>query len=90
MLTELPDLAGLAAAPPARRLPASALLRIPSTPREVEVLRLVSHGLSNDDIATALVVSTHTVHRHVANILTKLDEPTRASAVSHALNDGMI
>lgn len=89
LLTELPDLAGLAHA---RRL-ASSLHRSsshPLTPREVEVLRLVSHGLSNDDIATALVVSTHTVHRHVANILTKLDEPTRASAVSHAMNDGMI
>jgi len=89
LLTELPDEAGLAHA---RRLASSLNRRSshPLTPREVEVLRLVSHGLSNDDIAAALVVSTHTVHRHVANILTKLDEPTRASAVSHALTDGMI
>ncbi len=47
-------------------------------------------SLSNDDIAARLVVSPHTVHRHMANILTKLDEPTRASAVSHAMTDGMI
>ena len=89
LLTESPDAAALAHA---RRLASSVHERSSHalTPREVEVLRLVSHGLSNDDIAIALVVSTHTVHRHVANILTKLDEPTRASAVSHALTGGMI
>lgn len=89
LLTALPDAAGLAQV---RRLTGSLDGRPahPLTPREVEVLRLVSQGLGNDDIAAALVVSPHTVHRHVANILTKLDEPTRASAVSHALHDGMI
>jgi DNA-binding NarL/FixJ family response regulator len=60
------------------------------TPREQEVLRLISRGMSNDEIATALTLSGHTVHRHVANILTKLDEPTRASAVTHALTAGLI
>jgi DNA-binding NarL/FixJ family response regulator len=62
----------------------------PLTPREQEVLRLVSRGMSNDEIATALTLSTHTVHRHVANILAKLNEPTRASAVSHALSRSLI
>lgn len=60
------------------------------TPREQQVLRLISHGMTNEDIAGALTVSRHTVHRHVANILTKLDEPTRASAVTQALTTGLI
>ena len=89
MLTALADTARLARA---RELatavdgPARALL----TPRETEVLALVSRGMSNDQIATALTLSGHTVHRHVANILTKLDEPTRAAAVTHALRTGLI
>jgi DNA-binding CsgD family transcriptional regulator len=89
VLSELPDAVGLANA---RRLTSSLNERPPQllTSREVEVLQLVARGLSNDDIAAALMVSTHTVHRHVANILTKLDEPTRASAVSHALTSRMI
>src|SRR5262249_14459921 len=44
----------------------------PLTPRETEVLRLVASGLSNREIAYSLVLSEHTVHRHVANILRKL------------------
>ena len=40
--------------------------------REVEVLRLVAAGHSDDEIAGRLVLSPHTVHRHVANIRTKL------------------
>jgi DNA-binding NarL/FixJ family response regulator len=89
VLADLPDAVGLAHA---RRLTSFLDNRSPQhlTSREVEVLRLISRGLSNDDIATALVLSKHTVHRHVANILTKLDEPTRASAVSHALTHQMI
>lgn len=89
LLSMLPDAVGLARA---RQLDASLNSRQMHTltAREVEVLRLVSHGLSNEDIATELVISRHTVHRHIANILTKLDEPTRASAVSHALTTGMI
>lgn len=89
VLTELADSRGLARA---RELaaaidgPARALL----TPRETEVLTLVSRGMSNEQIATALTLSGHTVHRHVANILAKLDEPTRAAAVTHALRTGLI
>ena len=48
--------------------PASAL-----TARELEVLRLISSGLSNQAIAGRLSISEHTVHRHVANTLAKLD-----------------
>jgi DNA-binding NarL/FixJ family response regulator len=62
----------------------------PLTPREVEVLHLVSQGMSNRDIAKELVVSEHTVHRHVSSILTKLDEPSRSAAVAHAIGMGLI
>lgn len=48
--------------------------------REREVLTLVADGLSNAAIATRLHLSDHTVKRHVANILLKLDLPTRAAA----------
>lgn len=60
------------------------------TGRELEVLALVAAGRSNREIATELVVSPHTVHRHVANILRKLGEPTRAAAAARAARDGLI
>ena len=41
-------------------------------------------------IAEQLVVSEHTVHRHVANILRKLGEPTRAAAAARATRDGLV
>lgn len=53
----------------------------PLSPREREVLRLISQGMSNPEIATSLVLSEHTVHRHVANILTKLDQTSRTGVV---------
>jgi DNA-binding CsgD family transcriptional regulator len=62
----------------------------PLTRRELEVLRLVAAGLSEDAIAERLVISPHTVHRHVANIRTKLREPSRAAAVAHATRKGLI
>ena len=46
------------------------------TPRELDVLKLVAQGLSNPDIARRLVLSEHTVHRHLANILRKLNLPS--------------
>jgi LuxR family transcriptional regulator, maltose regulon positive regulatory protein len=52
------------------------------TARELEVLRLVARGLSDREISAALGLSEHTAHRHVANILTKLDVPSRAAAVA--------
>ncbi len=60
------------------------------TARETEVMRLVAEGRSNAQIAAALVVSEHTVHRHVANILTKLDQPTRAAATAFAVSRGLL
>ena len=60
------------------------------TPREVEVLRLVSTGLSNHAIAEQLCISEHTVHRHIANLLAKFDVPSRSAAVAHAARLGLI
>jgi ATP/maltotriose-dependent transcriptional regulator MalT len=50
----------------------------------MEVLRLVADGMSNQDISTTLVLSGHTVHRHVANVLGKLGVSSRAAAVAEA------
>lgn len=60
------------------------------TDRELEVLRLVAVGQTNQQIAEELVVSPHTVHRHVANILAKLDQPSRAGAASYAAVNGLL
>ena len=60
------------------------------TAREVEVLRLISSGLSNQAIAERLCISEHTVHRHVANTLSKLDVPSRSAAVAHAAKLGLL
>jgi DNA-binding CsgD family transcriptional regulator/tetratricopeptide (TPR) repeat protein len=62
----------------------------PLTKRELEVLRLVADGLSEEAIAKRLVISPHTVHRHVANVRTKLRQPSRAAAVAHAAREGLI
>jgi ATP/maltotriose-dependent transcriptional regulator MalT len=62
----------------------------PLTNRELEVIALVTAGRSNREIASQLVVSEHTVHRHVANILRKLGEPTRAAAAARATRDGLV
>jgi len=60
------------------------------TAREVEVLRLVAAGLNNQDIAERLFLSDHTVHRHVANILSKLSVSSRAAAVAQAARRGLL
>ena len=61
----------------------------PLTRRETEVLRLVAVGLSNREIASSLVLSEHTVHRHVANILRKLTQSSRAAAATQAARAGL-
>ena len=60
------------------------------TPREVEILRLISTGLNNQAIAERLFISEHTVHRHVANTLTKLNASSRAAAVAQAGRLGLL
>ena len=62
----------------------------PLTAREVEILRLVAAGLSDREIAARLVLSEHTIHRHVANIRSKLRQPSRAAAAAHAARNGLL
>lgn len=59
--------------------------RVPGlTARESEVIDLVAQGLTNRQIAERLIISEHTVHRHVTNLLGKLAVGTRAAAVARA------
>ncbi len=60
------------------------------TPREREVLGLLAEGLTNRQIAERLVVSEHTVHRHVTNILRKLELPSRTAAAALAVRTGLL
>jgi len=73
-------------AAPARSGPGAARL----TEREREVLRLVARGQTDAEIAAELVLSTHTVHRHIANIRTKLGVPSRTAAAAWALRNELI
>jgi NarL family two-component system response regulator LiaR len=61
----------------------------PLTAREVEVLKWVAQGLSNQEIADKLVISERTVRTHVSNILSKLYLANRTQAALHALREGI-
>jgi DNA-binding CsgD family transcriptional regulator len=58
--------------------------------REIQVLRLVAAGKSNREIATELVISEHTVARHVQNIYTKLHVSSRAAATAFAFEHDLV
>lgn len=60
------------------------------TPRELQVLQLVSQGLRNREIATALGISEETAQVHVKNILAKLQVNDRTAATAVALRRGII
>ncbi len=60
------------------------------TPRELEILRLVAEGLTDTEIAARLFLSPHTIHRHLANVRTKLGQPSRAAAVAEATRLGVL
>ena len=56
---------------------------------EIEVLKEIAHGLSNDGIAERLFISTATVRTHISNILSKLDVSSRTQAALWALRHGI-
>jgi DNA-binding NarL/FixJ family response regulator len=58
--------------------------------RQVEVLCLVAQGLNDKEIAARLVLSKHTVHRHVSSTLAKLGLPSRAAALAYAARHGLL
>jgi two-component system response regulator NreC len=60
------------------------------TPREQEVLELLTEGLSNEEIADRLVISRHTVARHRENLMRKLDLHSRSELVKYAIRKGLI
>ena len=88
------EFARLGAAPDAAQVAASigGPKELPAglTAREVEVLRLVAAGRSNRQIAEALVISEHTVARHLQNMFTKLDVSSRAAATAFAFEHGLV
>ena len=51
---------------------------------------LIAGGSTNRQIAERLVVSEHTIHRHVTNLLRKLDLPSRTAAAAHAVRSGLL
>jgi non-specific serine/threonine protein kinase len=61
----------------------------PLSPREVDVLRLIATGQSNQQIAATLFISQHTVANHVASILNKLGVDSRAAAAAWAARQGI-
>ena len=79
------------ALPAAASVPAAAgELPEPLTPREREVLQMISAGLGNKEIAARLSISEHTVKFHVASILGKLGASTRTEAVSIGIRHGLV
>jgi len=64
-------------------------LDVPLTPRETQVLRLVSMGLSNQEIADSLEISIETVKEHVQNLLRKLSLGDRTQAAVWAIRHGI-
>jgi DNA-binding NarL/FixJ family response regulator len=80
-----PELDQVAARRSGGRPPAGGL-----TGRELEVLRLVARGRSNRAIADELVISEHTVARHVQNIFAKLDVGSRTAAAAFAFEHDLV
>ena len=85
----------LAAAPEVARVEALSRRAVPAaagglTARELQVLRLVAAGKSNRAIAAELVISEHTVARHVQNIFAKLDVSSRSAATAFAFEHGLL
>ena len=60
------------------------------TPRELEVLQLLRHGMSNARIGEELGITPRTAKAHVASILLKLGAKDRAEAVAHGFEQGLL
>ena len=60
------------------------------TKRELEVLRLVAAGHTNNQIASELGISCHTVRRHLQNVFARLGVPSRAAAAAFAVQHSLI
>jgi DNA-binding NarL/FixJ family response regulator len=71
------------------RLPGGAPVAARLTERELDILRLVVEGLTSRQIAARLVVSPRTVENHVHHLLTKLEQPNRATLVRFAIEQGL-
>ena len=69
---------------------AAALQLAELTAREVDVLRLIGRGATNQEIAEQLVISEATVKTHIGHILTKLDLRDRAAAIVFAFDHGLV
>jgi NarL family two-component system response regulator LiaR len=72
-----------------RQPPKLPLTEEPLTQRELDILKLVAQGLTNQEIADELVVSERTVRAHVSNILAKLHLANRTQAALYALRKGI-
>jgi DNA-binding CsgD family transcriptional regulator len=79
------DLAHLDSAEPARPEATAGL-----TAREIEIVRLVATGLTNQEIADELVISSKTVARHLHNVFTKLGLPNRSAATAWAYEHDLV
>ena len=75
--------------PPPGAAPNAALEQLELTPREIEVLALLAHGLTNREIGVELFISVKTASVHVSRILTKLSVPNRAAAAAAAHHLGL-
>jgi DNA-binding CsgD family transcriptional regulator len=80
----------LGAAPDLARLQTPAAREHGLTPRELEVLRLLAAGRSNREIAAELVISEHTVARHVQNMFAKLGVSSRTAASAFAFEHDLV
>lgn len=83
-----PDVAGRALAALARGETIGERLIEPLSDREVDVLRLLAHGLTNKDIAQTLFISVRTVEAHLRNIYGKLGARSRTEAALWAVKHG--
>jgi two-component system, NarL family, nitrate/nitrite response regulator NarL len=62
----------------------------PLTPRELQILRMLSDGLPNKSIAAELQISEHTAKFHVSQILAKLGAESRTEAVAIGIRHGLV